>query len=182
MMRLQRALKLGAIRQSSQQRSDEEIHMSRKTTPSPKGNYEVGYGKPPKAGRFKKGQSGNPRGRQKGARNLNTIARDLMDEKIPVRKDGETRMVSVLEALLLKARNEALKGGQKEIERLIKMLGRSFGETLDPPAPDAPTKVIWEFVESDGEGGPKLSRKQWEELVEKEKKAKAEDDDDPLDR
>ena len=30
--------------------------------------YDVGYGKPPSASRFKKGQSGNPRGRPKGAR------------------------------------------------------------------------------------------------------------------
>ena len=27
--------------------------------------YEVGYGKPPKSGQFKKGVSGNPRGRKK---------------------------------------------------------------------------------------------------------------------
>jgi hypothetical protein len=33
--------------------------------PRPKNpNYEVGYGRPPIASRFKKGQSGNPRGRQ----------------------------------------------------------------------------------------------------------------------
>jgi hypothetical protein len=31
--------------------------------------YEVGYGKPPETTRFKKGQSGNPRGRPRGARN-----------------------------------------------------------------------------------------------------------------
>ena len=28
-----------------------------------KGDYEVGYGKPPRNAGFKKGQSGNPRGR-----------------------------------------------------------------------------------------------------------------------
>jgi Family of unknown function (DUF5681) len=38
--------------------------------PPPKpADYEVGYGKPPRASRFAPGQSGNPEGRRKGARN-----------------------------------------------------------------------------------------------------------------
>jgi hypothetical protein len=32
-------------------------------------SYEVGYGKPPASTRFRKGQSGNPKGRPKGSRN-----------------------------------------------------------------------------------------------------------------
>ena len=36
------------------------------TTSNSKREYEVGYKKPPKEGQFKKGQSGNPRGRPKG--------------------------------------------------------------------------------------------------------------------
>jgi hypothetical protein len=32
------------------------------------GEYEVGYGKPPKHSRFKKGKSGNPQGRSKGTK------------------------------------------------------------------------------------------------------------------
>ena len=32
-------------------------------------DYEVGYGKPPKSRQWKPGQSGNPKGRPKGARN-----------------------------------------------------------------------------------------------------------------
>ena len=33
-------------------------------------DYEVGYGKPPKDKQFKKGQSGNPKGRTKGTKNF----------------------------------------------------------------------------------------------------------------
>jgi hypothetical protein len=36
-------------------------------------DYEVGYGKPPRHSRFVKGQSGNPRGRPPGAKNMKTL-------------------------------------------------------------------------------------------------------------
>jgi len=36
-------------------------------------DYEVGYGQPPHHTRFKKGQSGNPRGRPCGSNNLKTL-------------------------------------------------------------------------------------------------------------
>ncbi|HEY8129410.1 MAG TPA: DUF5681 domain-containing protein [Hyphomicrobium sp.] len=35
--------------------------------------YDIGYGKPPVKTRFRKGQSGNPKGRGKGSRNFATI-------------------------------------------------------------------------------------------------------------
>lgn len=47
--------------------SKKDSQKGRALTPRP--GYEVGYGKPPEATRFKSGQSGNPRGRPKGARN-----------------------------------------------------------------------------------------------------------------
>lgn len=35
-----------------------------------KSDYKAGYAKPPHHGRFKPGQSGNPKGRPRGAKNL----------------------------------------------------------------------------------------------------------------
>ena len=46
-------------------RFDEEMECA----PAESAGYDIGYGKPPAATRFAKGQSGNPRGRPKGARN-----------------------------------------------------------------------------------------------------------------
>jgi hypothetical protein len=43
-------------------------------------DYEVGYGKPPVATRFRRGQSGNPLGRRKGATRTSTPA--LNDERL----------------------------------------------------------------------------------------------------
>jgi hypothetical protein len=47
-----------------------------------KRDYQVGYGKPPKDTRFKKGQSGNPRGRAPGAKNLKTLLIDTLNEPV----------------------------------------------------------------------------------------------------
>lgn len=46
-------------------------------------SYEVGYGKPPVNGRWKKGQSGNSKGRKKGSKNEKNVLRDLMEERLP---------------------------------------------------------------------------------------------------
>ena len=49
--------------------------MSEDTDKTP---YDVGYARPPKDSRFKPGQSGNPRGRARGAKNTSTIVRDAL--------------------------------------------------------------------------------------------------------
>ena len=47
-----------------------------------KSDYAVGYGKPPRQTRFRKGQSGNPRGRSPGAKNLKTLLNDALNEPV----------------------------------------------------------------------------------------------------
>ncbi|WP_426052218.1 DUF5681 domain-containing protein [Brevundimonas sp. SL161] len=51
-------------------------------------DYDVGYGRPPQATRFKTGQSGNPKGRPKGAHNLHTLLSDAMQTRVPVTIEG----------------------------------------------------------------------------------------------
>ncbi len=84
-------------------------------------DYNVGYGKPPLETRFKPGQSGNPKGRPKRAKGLNTLARSALTEKVKVRTaNGEKRMTRI-EALLHKLMELAMKGNGAALANLLKI-------------------------------------------------------------
>ena len=54
-------------------------------------SYEVGYGKPPRSGQFRKGQSGNPKGRPKGARGVKSLLDDALSKEITVSEGARRR-------------------------------------------------------------------------------------------
>lgn len=83
-------------------------------------DYAVGYRKPPRHTQFKAGRSGNPKGRPKGAKGLNTITRELMTQKVRVRTaSGETRM-SRIESVYQKTHELAMKGSLPAIVELFR--------------------------------------------------------------
>ena len=86
--------------------------------------YEVGYGRPPKKTQFKPGQSGNPKGRPKGAKNEATILHEIMIRKVGIQEAGRTRKISVLAAILLRFAENALKGDAKAATFLLNRYGR----------------------------------------------------------
>jgi len=72
--------------------------------------YDVGYGKPPKQNRFKKGHSGNPCGRPRKKPDLYAELRRVLNESITVTREGVSEQVTVQQALLLRLRDQALRG------------------------------------------------------------------------
>ena len=73
-------------------------------------DYEVGYQKPPKHSRFRRGQSGNPRGRPQGTKNLKTDLMEELSEKIVVREGDRSQKISKQRALLKSVVNRAIQG------------------------------------------------------------------------
>ena len=63
-------------------------------------DYEVGYGKPPQHTRFKSGQSGNPRGRPSGSKNLKTLLSEALNEPVTITENGRRRKITKREAIV----------------------------------------------------------------------------------
>jgi len=74
---------------------------------------KVGYGKPPKATRFQKGKSGNPKGRPKSHKNfkpLSRVLRDLALKEVQGQLDGKPSKLTCMEAIVAKQMSEAMRG------------------------------------------------------------------------
>jgi hypothetical protein len=89
------------------------------TRPKQLGDYEIGYGRPPKATQWKKGQSGNRCGRAKGARSFDSIMHKTLTRPVKIREGGKIRTVSFLEAMVLKFAEDAMKGDPKAAAFLL---------------------------------------------------------------
>lgn len=81
-------------------------------------NYEVGYGKPPAEHRFKKGQSGNSRGRPKGQKSQINLSEERLKDiivgeayrNIKLVENGKPITLSVAEAIIRSMAVNAVKG------------------------------------------------------------------------
>jgi Family of unknown function (DUF5681) len=95
------------------------IRQRRPPRPTSIATYSVGYGKPPREHQFQPGQSGNGKGRPKGARNTLTLLREILDRKIEMRIRGIVRKVSIREAVLTRFADSALNGDIKAAAFLL---------------------------------------------------------------
>jgi Family of unknown function (DUF5681) len=88
-------------------------------TDDSKGDYDIGYGKPPRDSQFGKGHSGNPRGRPKGSKNLSTLLDSALNERVIVSENGKRKRISKREAILKQLVNKAASGDPKSIHMLL---------------------------------------------------------------
>lgn len=128
------------------------------TSDDDKGN-EVGYGKPPKEHQFKKGQSGNPKGRPKGAKNAATLLNEQLYGKVTITEKGRRKQVAVVDVMFRRIIKAALEGDARAQDRLIKLLPLADSAASDAEQgaqvvrPDKTDEAILRhFLESRGAG------------------------------
>ena len=84
-------------------------------------NYDIGYKKPPRHTRYSNGQSGNPKGRPKGKRNLGNILLNAFNEKVVITENGKRKVITKIEATLKQIVNKAVSGDVASAKLLITM-------------------------------------------------------------
>jgi hypothetical protein len=104
-----------------------------------KSDYDVGYGKPPVAGQFKPGQSGNPRGRKKGTLDTKTYYEQAVSAKVTVKVDGREVRMTKIEAAIHQTINKAARGDLRALVHTLEELKR-LGIGLG--VPDAGTAQV----------------------------------------
>ena len=89
---------------------------------------EVGYGKPPKANQFRKGRSGNPRGKRQGEENIVSAFKRHVLKRVRIK--DQTRTITLAEAVILKNYNAALQKNPFAMSNIFR-LAEASGEFVD---------------------------------------------------
>lgn len=99
---------------------------------------EVGFKKPPLHSRFKKGCSGNSKGRPKGTKNLRTDLAEVLQERITVTEGDRKVRMSKQRAIVMTLVAKTLKGDLRSANTLLNTMFRALvnedaGEDVDQP-------------------------------------------------
>lgn len=78
----------------------------------------VGPGQPPKRTRFRKGVSGNPKGRPKGSKNLSTLFMEAANSEVVAVIDGRKRKITKGQAALMQLATKASQG-ERELAKFL---------------------------------------------------------------
>jgi hypothetical protein len=88
---------------------------------------EVGFKKPPVHSRFRKGCSGNSKGRPKGTKNLRTDLTEVLQERITVSEGDRKVRMSKQRAVVKTLIAKTLKGDSRSATTLLNTIFRALG-------------------------------------------------------
>jgi hypothetical protein len=87
----------------------------------------VGYRRPPIHTQFKRGQSGNPKGRPKAKLNVAPLMKRIFTEQVTFREGDRVRKMSKFEAMHYSQIHKAIKGDSKAFSTLVGLVEEDPG-------------------------------------------------------
>jgi hypothetical protein len=94
---------------------------------------KVGRGKPPKHTQFKKGETGNERGRPKGSKNLATLMMQAAHNPVTAIIGGQKRTISSLHATTMQLAKKAAGGDSKSMAKFLDWVDRIESRAATKP-------------------------------------------------
>jgi hypothetical protein len=94
--------------------------------------HRVGYGRPPKRSRFRKGRSGNPSGKPGAKKNAAAFLRKALLQPVLVKQDGRLRRVPKLQVVATQLVNKSTQGDYQSIRRLLSYCSWIHSELVEP--------------------------------------------------
>jgi uncharacterized protein DUF5681 len=92
--------------------------------------YEVGYGKPPKAKQFRKGRTGNPRGKKRGEENIISVFKRVVLRRVKINDGEKVCTISVAEAVIRANYQAAVRKNPFAMANIYR-LAEDAGELVD---------------------------------------------------
>jgi hypothetical protein len=89
----------------------------------PPGDYEVGYGKPPKGTRWPKGTSGNPRGRPKKKSSIEDLFIQELNKSQRIVEEGLQKRLTTKEIIVKRACRKLMQETSiKELKQILEII------------------------------------------------------------
>ena len=111
--------------------------------------YQVGYCKPPVQTQFKKGKSGNPKGRSKGSKNISTLLENAGQKLVTISEDGRTRKITMQDLIVRGLVTKAAKGDTRAVQNYLKLMEKCVGLGEGNPLGDTSQKQTPYDIERD---------------------------------
>ena len=83
---------------------------------------KVGYKSPPESAQFKKGKSGNPKGRPKGSKNIATMVKEELNVNLLIQNSGNRKRIPAGRCIIKRHVQKATGGCVKSAQFLFSFL------------------------------------------------------------